>query len=160
VNAMPVGSNACLRPAGVVAHSFAPSPKAGFIRGRSPQQSGPGRDLQANCTATTYWIWDSNTDKQVVQLTNNSNLCFSLPYNIEARPCATPKIMPVKLAITNATLTVLGRGNEYYSPYFLWGDNPQSGDVFKNKKPLPAATYWLYTTIDGATERIKFTKTC
>jgi hypothetical protein len=120
------------------------------------------RDLQqANCTATTYWIWDSTTDKQVAQLTNNSNLCFALPYyNIEARPCAAPITPPVKLSIANATLAAVGRGNEYYAPYFLWGDNPQTGDVFKNKKPLPAATYWLYTTIDGATEKIKFTKTC
>jgi hypothetical protein len=125
-------------------------------------EAASDRDLQApSCTATTYWIWDPNTDKEVVQLANNSNLCFSVPYNIEARPCAAPKTTPVRLALTNATSrVVIGRGNEYVPPFYLWGDNPTTKDVFKSKKPLPAGAYWLDTTIDGAAQRIRFTKTC
>jgi hypothetical protein len=42
----------------------------------------------------------------------------------------------------------------------LWGDNPATGDVFANKKPLPKGTYWLYTKIDGVLEKTRFAQTC
>jgi hypothetical protein len=113
------------------------------------------------CTRTTYWLWDPKTDAPVGELLNNSASCIAVPYNIEVRPCIPPKTAPVVLQLKNATtLKILKTQNEVAAPYFLWGDNTATGDVFKNTAPLPKGAYWLSSKIDGVQEKIRFTKTC
>jgi hypothetical protein len=53
-----------------------------------------------------------------------------------------------------------GDAEGIFSPFFFWGTTPLRGDVFRSMLPLPAGTYWLFTTIDGVEEWIRFTKTC
>lgn len=113
------------------------------------------------CTKTTYWLWNPTTNAPVVELFNNSASCIAAPYNIEARPCSPPATTPpVFLSLKNATLGTIVNQNEFVAPFFLWRDNPATGDVLKNTKPLPKGTYWLYSRVDGVLETIKFTKTC
>jgi hypothetical protein len=112
------------------------------------------------CAKTTYWVWDPKTDAVVSELKNNSELCFSVPYNLEARPCAAPKNTPVTMVLKNATLGKIRTQKEYIAPFFFWGDDPTTGDILRSTLPLPAGTYWLCTTVDGVEERIRFTKTC
>jgi hypothetical protein len=46
------------------------------------------------------------------------------------------------------------------TPYYVGGDNTATGDAYRNTQPLPVGTYWLDSTLDGATERITFSQTC
>jgi hypothetical protein len=112
------------------------------------------------CNKTTYWLWNPTTNALVGELKNNSASCFSVPYNIEVRPCARPKKLPVFLSLIKSTFAPIQTKIELVAPYFLWGDNKVTGDVFPNLKPLPKGTYWLYSNVGGVFERIKFTKTC
>jgi hypothetical protein len=115
----------------------------------------------AACTKTTYWLWDPKTDAQVGELLNNSASCIAVPYNIEVRPCTPPKKLPVVISLKNATSNgVIFNQNELAAPFYLWGDTTATGDVYKNKKPLPKGTYYLDSRVDGIFDRIKFTKTC
>jgi cysteine-rich repeat protein len=116
--------------------------------------------IESACTGRTYWLWNPKTDKLVGALLNNSASCIAVPYNIEVRPCTPPKKMPVFISLKNATLGTIKTQNEFYTPFYLWGDTTATGDVYRNTKPLPKGTYWLYSTIDGVLEKIKFTKTC
>jgi hypothetical protein len=113
-----------------------------------------------HCTQTTYWLWDPATDAAVGELKNNTATCFPAPYNIEARPCSAPATVPVTMVLRNAALTKIRTQKEHAAPFFFWGDDPATGDVFKSALPLAAGTYWLSTKIDGVEERIRFTKTC
>jgi hypothetical protein len=112
------------------------------------------------CTATTYWLWDPKTDAQLGELKNNTASCIAVPYNIEVRPCTSPATIPVIIKLTNAAEKTIKRQYELDAPYYLWGDITATGDVSRNTQPLPAGTYFLYTTIDGVLEKITFTQTC
>jgi hypothetical protein len=119
------------------------------------------QDVTPSCTKTTYWLWNPTTNAPVGELLNNSASCIAVPYNIEVRPCAPPKTTPVFISIKNATTNgVIFNQNEFVAPFFLWGDKPATGDVLKNTKPLPKGAYYLDSRVDGAVERIQFTKTC
>jgi hypothetical protein len=113
-----------------------------------------------SCSKTTYWLWNPTTNKVVGELLNNSAGCLAVPYNIEVRPCTVPKKPPVYLSLKNATLGPVKAQNEFVAPYYLWGDAAATGDVYKNKKPLPKGAYYLDSRVDGVLERITFTKTC
>jgi hypothetical protein len=114
----------------------------------------------ASCTKTTYWMWDPTTNAQVGELLNNSASCISVPYNIEVRPCRAPRTAPVFISLKNATMGTIFTQNEYFAPFYLWGDTTSTGDVYANKKPLPKGAYWLYSRVDDVLEKITFTKTC
>jgi cysteine-rich repeat protein len=115
---------------------------------------------EQNCTGRTYWLWDPKNDTEVGELLNNSASCISVPYNIEVRPCTAPETLPVVLKLKNATLATLKTQKEDVAPFYLWGDTPATGDVYRNTKPLPNGTYWLYSTVDGVLEKLAFTQTC
>lgn len=100
------------------------------------------------------------TNKLVGEVKDNSASCIADPYSIEVRPCAPPKTTPVNIKLTDATFGTIKTQNEFYTPHYLWGDTTGTGDVYRNTKPLPKGTYWLYSNIDGVLEKIKFTQTC
>jgi hypothetical protein len=112
------------------------------------------------CDRTTYWLWDAREDTNLGELPNNTVSCWPVPYNIEVRPCGPVKTTPVFISLKNATLGTIKTQNEFVAPFFLWGDEPATGDVFNNKKPMPKGTYWLYSRVDDVLEKITFTKTC
>jgi cysteine-rich repeat protein len=116
--------------------------------------------IEGACTGRTYWLWDPKTDKVVGELKNNSALCIPSLYNIEVRLCAPPKKVPVLIVLKTAALVTHKTKKEFEVPFYLWGDTPATGDVYRNTKPLPKGAYWLYSTADGVQEKIKFTKTC
>jgi cysteine-rich repeat protein len=116
--------------------------------------------VEQNCTGRTYWLWDPKNDTEVGELLNTSASCIAVPYNIEVRPCTAPETMPVVIKLMNETLGTLKRQNEFFVPFYLWGDTPETGDVYRNTKPLPNGTYWLYSTVDDVQEKITFTQTC
>jgi hypothetical protein len=58
--------------------------------------------------------------------------------------------MPVFVSLKNATLGTIKTQNEFVAPFNLWGDEPATGDVYSNKKPMPKGTYWLYSRVDDA----------
>jgi hypothetical protein len=90
------------------------------------------------CTETTYWLWNPTTNTQVGELFNNSARCISVPYNVEVRPCAPPKKVPVVISLKNATLgTVIFNQNELSAPIYVWGDKTNTGNEINNKRPLP-----------------------
>jgi hypothetical protein len=68
--------------------------------------------------------------------------------------------VPVVITLKTAALVTHKTKKEFEVPFYLWGDTPVTGDVYRNTKPLPKGTYWLYSTADGVQEKIKFTKTC
>jgi hypothetical protein len=113
------------------------------------------------CAKTTYWLWNPKTNAPAGELLNNSASCIAVPYNIEVRPCSPPATTPVVISLKNATTNgVIFKQNEFVAPFYLWGDNPTTGNVLNNKKPLPKGTYYLDSRVDGVSERIAFTKTC
>jgi hypothetical protein len=119
------------------------------------------QDVTPSCTKTTYWLWNPTTNAPVGELLNNSASCIAVPYNIEVRPCTPPRTTPVFISLKNATTNgVIFNQNEFVAPFYLWGDKPATGDVLKNTKPLPKGAYYLDSRVDGAFERIQFTKTC
>jgi hypothetical protein len=65
--------------------------------------------------------------------------------------------MPVSTSLMNATMSTIFSPNDIL---FLWEDASGSFGVYANKKPLLKGTDWLYSTVDGVLETIKFTKTC
>jgi hypothetical protein len=116
-------------------------------------------DAPASCTQT-YWLWNPRTNAPVRELENRSASCVEAPYNIEVRPCGTPRAPPVVIVLKNASKVPIKRQSDWSKPFYLWGDEPTTGDVFKNKKPLPRGKYWLYSSVDGVWEKIKFINTC
>jgi hypothetical protein len=91
-------------------------------------------------TRTTSWVWDPATDKPVRELLDGSATC--LPRRV--RPCALPEAAQ----------------KEGAAPYFLWGDNPATRDVFRNAAALSNGMYRLTSTIDSASAIITFEQAC
>jgi hypothetical protein len=112
------------------------------------------------CTQTTYWLWNPQNDTVVGELLNNSASCIAVPYNVEVRTCSPPATSPVRIKLMNSTFGTIKNQKELAAPFFLWGDNTATGDVFRNTQPLPIGTYKLISTIDTVTEQIAFTQTC
>jgi hypothetical protein len=83
-----------------------------------------------------------------------------LPSRTTLRSALGVKSTPIFVSRKNATLGTIKTQNEFVAPFFLWGDDPATGDVFNNKKPMPKGTYWLYSRVDDVLEKIKITKTC
>jgi hypothetical protein len=125
------------------------------------------------CAGTTYWLWDPVTNTPVRELVEDSFSnaqigelvdgwigCIPPLYNIEVRPCALPESV-VRLVLQRVGAPRPDKTQkEAEAPYFLWGDNPATGDVFRNTKTLTPGTYRLTSTIGGATETITFTQLC
>jgi hypothetical protein len=127
---------------------------------RSPPAKAPTFAPSRACAGNTYWIWNPKTDALVGELKNNTGQCIAFPYNLEARPCSGPRTMPVTIVLKNSAQVKIRTQKEYVAPFFFWGDDPVKGDVFRSTSRLKAGTYWLYTTVDGKEERIRFTQTC
>jgi hypothetical protein len=125
-----------------------------------PPSKAPTSAPNRPCTGNTYWIWNPTTDTLVGELKNNTGQCIAFPYNLEARPCSGPRTLPVTMVLKNSAQVKIRTQKEYVGPFFFWGDDPVKGDVFRSTSRLAAGTYWLYTTIDGKEERIRFTQTC
>jgi hypothetical protein len=90
----------------------------------------------------------------VSELPHNSASCIAVPSVQRRGP-------PVLISLKNATLGTIFTPSEFVAPFYLWGDTTAAtGDVHKNKKPLPKGTYYLDSRVDGIFDRIKFTTTC
>jgi hypothetical protein len=113
------------------------------------------------CAGTTYWLWDPVTNAPVRELVDGSYSCIPPLYNIEVRPCALPESV-VRLVLQRVGAPRQDKTQkELQAPYFLWGDNPSTGDVFRNTKALAeGSTYRLTSTIDGVSEVFTFTQVC
>lgn len=104
-------------------------------------------------------MYNSTTNAPLRQLANNSVTCLAQPYNIEVRPCGgtPPPRLPVTITLRNGTNSVVRTQKEYYAPFFLWGDNTTTGDVFPSKLRLRNGMFRLTSTIGGT---IQFTQSC
>jgi hypothetical protein len=113
------------------------------------------------CTRTTYWLWDPVTNAPVRELVEDSYICIPPLYNIEVRPCALPESV-VRLVLQRVGAPRPDKTQkEAEAPYFLWGDNLATGDVFRNTKALSeGSTYRLTSTIGGVSEVLTFTQLC
>jgi hypothetical protein len=114
------------------------------------------------CTHTTYWLWDPVSNAPVRELVEDSFSCIPPLYNIEVRPCALPEATPVVLTLQRVGAPRQDKTQkEAVAPFFVWGDNPITGDVFRNTKTLlEGSTYRLTSTIGGVPEVLTFTKLC
>lgn len=106
----------------------------------------------------SYFIYNSNTNARVGELTDGWTGCIRSPFNIEVQPCVPPQTTPVYFKLWSPN-NYVHRTKEYTAPFFLDGDDTK-GDVFKNRKALPNDSYRLYTTIDGVEKYISFTQRC
>jgi hypothetical protein len=91
------------------------------------------------------------------QLTNNSVTCLAQPYNIEVRPCGVQPSLPVSISLRNGVGSVVRSQLESAAPFFLWGDNTTTGDVFPSKTRLRNGAFSLRSTVGGL---IQFTQSC
>jgi hypothetical protein len=69
-------------------------------------------------------------------------------------------MMPVTIVLKNETLSKIRAQKEHMAPFFLWGDDPVTGDVFRSSALIRAGRYWLHTTIDGVEEKVVFVAQC
>lgn len=102
-------------------------------------------------------MYNTTTNTAIRQLTNNSVTCLAHPYNIEVRPCNVQPSLPVSITLRNGSNKVVTSQLEYAAPYFLWGDNTATGDVFPSKTRLRNGVFSLVSTVGG---RIQFTQSC
>jgi hypothetical protein len=109
------------------------------------------------CTSTQYWIYNTTTDMPIRQLTNNAVTCLAQPYNIEVSPCGVQPSLPVSIILSNGTGSAVKSQLEFAPPFFLWGDNTTTGDVFNSKTRLRNGVYTLVSTVGGG---IQFTQSC
>jgi hypothetical protein len=110
------------------------------------------------CTSTEYWVYNTTTDTPILELTNNSVTCIAQPYNIEVRPCGVQPSLPVSISLSNdGTNKVITDRLEIAAPFFVWGDNTTTGDVFPSKVSLRNGVFSLLSSVGG---RIRFTQSC
>jgi hypothetical protein len=125
--------------------------------------SGPSCQAPAG---TTYHVWDPVSDKEVSRLTNNSVVCInSTSYNIEARFPKAYNASKAKLALANTCDSTKNSGwqNEAYPPFFVYGDTPGTGDVYKNpnSKRLINCNWELRAKADNRiVEKLFFKQQC
>jgi hypothetical protein len=111
----------------------------------------------STCTSTQYWVYNTTTDTPIRKLTNNAVTCLAQPYNIEVRPCGVQPSLPVSIILSTGTGSAVRSQLEVAPPFFLWGDNTTTGDVFPSKTRLRNGVYTLVSTVGGG---IQFTQSC
>jgi hypothetical protein len=112
------------------------------------------------CNATTYWVYNADTNAPIRRLVNSSDTCLAHPYNVEIRPCSAPGLLPLYMKlvrIVDGRRVVVHREADGTAPYFLFGDSAATGDVRPSPQQLPNGKYLLTSSVGG---RIGFTQAC
>jgi hypothetical protein len=117
-----------------------PPTKAPTSRPTKPPTNAPIIQCPRRETTATFELWDGATNARVSAITNTSTYCLRNNWNIRAvttherRSCGRVRIRFYDPLRPNA---VVRRNTDSSPPYFLYGDNPATGDVYGNTNRRP-----------------------
>lgn len=109
----------------------------------------------------SYYVWNATSDTELFEIYDGFSGCISgEKYNIEARAnCVKPTSVAFKVFNVSSN-KVVKRSTETVGPFFVWGDNATSSDVFPSRTQLADGVFKLYTTVGTYTEIITFAQAC